>query len=199
MNKHKTFVSFHSDDEFYKKQLDQLSEYSDLFVNKSVKEGDIPDEWPDERIRRVIRDDFLSDTTVTILLVGKNTMKRKFIDWELHASMINTDKNPQSGIVCVNLPTIRQARRASSEREKQLINKYGNWTRFNNKGEFEKNYPYMPNRIIDNFVSNVDIAVVDWDVIVKDFNVLKELIDISFSRRKKITYNTSSPLRRRNS
>jgi hypothetical protein len=30
----------------------------------------------------------------------------KFIDWEVHASMYDSEKNPKMGIVCINLPEI---------------------------------------------------------------------------------------------
>lgn len=198
MNKHKTFISFHSDDEWAKNYLEQLNDYGEYFVNKSVQEGDIDDDLSDDKIRQIIRDDFLRDTTVTLLLVGEKTKSRKFIDWELHASMIDTEKNPKSGIVCINLPSVSQARRAPTDREKQLVSPYANWTSFESRKEYEDNYPYMPSRIIDNISENVDIAVIDWSTVILDINKLSELIDIAFRRRKDIKYKTHAKLRRRN-
>lgn len=199
MGKHKTFISFHSDDEWAKKHLEELNKSGGYFVNKSVTEGDIDDSFPDEKIRKTIRDDFLGDTTVTILLVGRETKTRKFIDWELHASMLDTDKNPKSGIVCVNLPSISQSRRGTTTREKELINPNGNWTTVDSRSELESNYPFMPSRIIDNFSNKVDIAVVDWKTIENNIDILIELIDIAYEKRKTIKYDTRALLRRRNS
>ena len=199
MDKHKTFISFHSEDEWAKNYLEQLNEYGDYFVNKSVQEGDIDDNLPDEKIRQIIRDDFLRDTTVTVLLVGEKTKTRKFIDWELHASMIDTDKNPKSGIVCINLPSICQTVRAPSDREKLIVSPYSNWVSFSSREEYEEKYPYMPSRIIDNISEDVDISVINWSTITSDINKFIELIDIAYKRRKSIKYKTQAKLRRRNS
>lgn len=199
MDRHKTFISFHCDDEWAKTYLEQLNDYGDYFVNKSVQEGDIDDDLPDEKIRQIIRDEFLRDTTVTVLLVGQKTKTRKFIDWEIHASMIDTTKNPKSGIVCINLPSAPQSNRAPSDREKHLVNPYATWTSFRSRKEYEENYPYMPSRIIDNISENVDITVIDWSSVVNDISKLIELIDIAFKRRKDLNYKTHAPLRRRNS
>lgn len=52
-----------------------------------------------------IRDNYLRDSSVTIVLVGKDTWKRKFIDWEISASIRNTQNNPRSGLFGIILPT----------------------------------------------------------------------------------------------
>ena len=52
----------------------------------------------DEQIRIKIRDEYLRQTTVTILLVGTETQYRKHIDWEVYSSMRDSEKNPKSGI-----------------------------------------------------------------------------------------------------
>ena len=78
---HKVFISYHhSNDQWYKNELVKLGER--VFVDRSVDTGDIPDEWTDEQIRQEIRDSYLRDSTVTIVLVGTETKQRKHIDWE---------------------------------------------------------------------------------------------------------------------
>ena len=57
----------------------------------------------------------------------------------------------------------------------------------------------MPSRIIDNFIKNVPITVVDWDRVYNNPNILMELIDNAFKRRKTISYDHSAPLRKNNS
>lgn len=201
-NKHKVFISYHhSNDQEYKDYLvDVLNPYYDLFENYSVNEDEIDDtNKSDETIRQIIRDDYIADATVLILLCGTETKFRKFIDWELHAAMYDTDSNSKMGIVVINLPTISQTRRAPTEIEKPLVAPgERNWTHLKTRNEYEANYPYMPSRIIDCFEKkDSEIAVVDWNVVRSNPLILKELVDIAFKRRKNVQYDTSSPLRKK--
>ena len=88
MTKHKVFISYHhTNDQWAKEALLKCNEENDIFINGSVDTGDISDDLSDEKIRKKIRDEYLRDTTVTILLVGTETKNRKHIDWELYSSM----------------------------------------------------------------------------------------------------------------
>ena len=78
----------------------------DYFINGSVKDGDIDDSLQDERIRQIIRDKYLRNTTVTLVLIGTETAKRKFIDWEISSSIRDTSYNPRSGLLGIILPTV---------------------------------------------------------------------------------------------
>lgn len=82
MAKHKLFISYyHNNDEYYKNKFEEL--FGDLFINKSVKLGDIDDDLSEEYIKRLIRENYISDTSVVVVLVGKNTYCRKHVDWEI--------------------------------------------------------------------------------------------------------------------
>ena len=198
-NRHKVFISFHSKDNWYKDQLVKYNAISNMFDDYSVGPGDISDELSDEQIRKKIRDDFIRDATVLILLCGNETKNRKFIDWELHAAMFDTEKNPKMGIVVINLPTINQYCRAITEEEKELISPNSQWETIEKRTEYENCYPYMPSRLIENFCKGAPISVVNWDRICMHPNILKDMIDIAFKRRKEAKYDISTPLRRRNS
>ena len=214
--RHKVFISyFHKDDQDYKNHLINLKEYNpktssiqSVFDDYSVHENEIDDTGlTSEQVRKIIRDEYIKEATVMILLCGENTKTRKHIDWEIHAAMFNTDKNPKMGIVVVNLPGITQSCRKSDDTEKDIINPNGNWISVNTRKEYEDLYPYMPIRIIDNFESGiiddkiVSITVVNWDRISNNNSALKTLIDNAFnrSRSKEYHYNHSRPLRGRNS
>ena len=208
VDRHRVFTSnYHKDDQYYKEELikkqifdyDKL-QYKSIFEDFSVRNGDIDDtDMTSEQIRRKIRDEYIKDATVLILLCGKNTKYRKHIDWEIHAAMYDSEVNRQMGIVVINLPSISQGRRGNSEEEKNIISPYGIWVSLNNRSEYENLYPYMPSRIIDNFVKDIPIAVVDWDVVNNNPEKLMKLIDISFNRRFDFKYDHSRPLRRNNS
>lgn len=206
--RHKVFISYyHHDDQIYKDILINMQELNSetwqlqsIFEDCSVHENEIDDTGlTSEQIRCIIRDEYIKDATVLILLCGQNTRKRKHIDWEIHAAMYDSDKNPQMGILVINLPTINQSVRASTNEEKPLLSDNGNWFSLKTRQEFEQYYPYMPSRIIDNFIKDVPITVVEWNRAKGDPQILKQLIDNAYSRRFEVTYDHSAPLRRQNS
>jgi hypothetical protein len=206
--RHKVFISYyHHDDQTYKDILINMQELNpdtwqlqSIFEDCSVHENEIDDTGlTSEQIRCIIRDEYIKDATVLILLCGQNTRKRKHIDWEIHAAMYDSEKNPQMGILVINLPTINQSVRASTNEEKPLLSDNGHWFSLKTRQEFEQYYPYMPSRIIDNFIKDVPITVVEWNRVQGDPQILKQLIDNAYSRRFEVTYDHSAPLRRQNS
>ena len=81
---HKVFISYHHlNDQGYKENLVRFGEENQIFIDGSVDTGDISDDLPSQTIREIIRDDYLRDSTVTIVLVGTSTKGRKHIDWEI--------------------------------------------------------------------------------------------------------------------
>lgn len=206
--RHKVFISYyHNDDQAYKDYLINMEEYNpqtrqlqSIFDDYSVHENEINDDsLTSEQIRCIIRDQYIKDGTVLILLCGQNTKKRKHIDWEIHAAMYDSDKNPQMGILVINLPTINQSIRSSSNDEKPLLSDNTYWFSLKTRQEYEEHYPFMPSRIIDNFVKGVPITVVEWNRIQSNPQILKQLIDNAYSRRFDAAYDHSAPLRRQNS
>ena len=88
-----------------KRTLFQSTTGTRVFIDRSVDTGDISDDLDDQTIREKIRDEYLRDSSVTILLVGTETKNRKHIDWEVYSSMIDGRVNKKSGILVVNLPS----------------------------------------------------------------------------------------------
>ena len=75
---HKVFISYHhANDQVYKECLVRLGENHEIFIDRSVDTGDISDKLSDEAIREKIRDEYLRDSTVTIVLVGPRNEKTK--------------------------------------------------------------------------------------------------------------------------
>ena len=206
---HRVFISYHhKEDQCYKEKLLQLNNnhkciYGDpIFIDSSIDTGDISDDLSDEEIREKIRDEYLKDSTVTILLVGIETKNRKHIDWELYSSMYNGRVNKQSGILVINLPSIYHLQKlihaGHGEEEKRVLYPNFSWTSFNTRKEYKKRYPYMPERIIDNLLcSNVQMSVTNWNTIT-DPQVLKFLIDLTFKNRVFCKYDLKRPMRRQN-
>jgi len=105
-NKHKVFVSYHHAlDESYKKIFElRFGDAFGAIVPGSVKVGDIDPNLPTETIRQKIRDEYLRDTSVTVVLIGAETWQRKHIDWEIGSSIRDTKANPRSGLLGILLP-----------------------------------------------------------------------------------------------
>lgn len=111
--RHKVFISFHHGEptdpfsgQKYKERFEQLfSSYYDAMITKSVQDGDIKDGLSTETTRQKIRDEFIADATVTVVLIGPETWKRKHVDWEISSSIRDTAKNPRCGLIGILLPT----------------------------------------------------------------------------------------------
>ena len=101
--RHKTFLSYcHQDDQHYKDRFEKM--FVKLFINKSVKPGDINTDVSTDYIKRLIQKEHISDTSVLIVLVGRNSWSRKHIDWEISAAL-NKKVGGYSGLVAIRLPT----------------------------------------------------------------------------------------------
>lgn len=101
--KHKVFVSYHHEDQRYKNDFVRMMEYN--FVDKSVEDGDINDDYiSTETIRQKIRDEFIRDATVTVVLIGPCTWQRKHVDWEIGSSLRSTHLNSRCGLLGILLP-----------------------------------------------------------------------------------------------
>lgn len=203
VQKHKVFISYyHEDDQDFKNALLEANEDFNLFDDYSVHEDEINDEGlTSEQIRRIIRDKYMQEATVLVLLCGQNTKRRKHIDWEIHTAMYDSDTNPKMGILVINLPNINQSMIACGSNEEQIMGSQIHWTTLNkDKSYLQSHYSYLPNRIITNIArDDVSISIVDWDVIANDANKLIELVDNAFNRRKTNNYDHSEPLRKNNS
>lgn len=200
---HNVFISYHHDnDQWYKNELIGIGKQYAAFIDRSVDSGDISESLSDEAIRRKIRDVYLRDSTVTIVLVGTETKQRKHIDWEIYSSMYDGPVNKKSGILAICLPSTGNDRvyAPHGNREKELFPDITNWVSINSKAEYEQWYPYMPARIIDSLVgSHGMISVVPWSRVDDGGATLETLIDLAFHGRGQCEYDLSTPMRRRNS
>lgn len=202
---HKVFISYHHEnDQVYKEKLLYLNSVYKIFIDYSVDTRDIPDGLHDLVIREKIRDEYLRESTVTIVLVGIETKKRKHVDWEIYSSMYDGQRNKKSGILVINLPQINcNYFKAAHEGEKEMVYSYidkDSWITIDDRIEFERRYPYMPDRIIDNLLKNdVQISVIGWEKIENDPDTLSFLIDATSNDRTKCNYHLSRQMRRANS
>lgn len=100
--RHKVFVSFHHEDEYYKDEFTTMM--GGNIVDRSVGDGDIDDTSKTDTIRQRIRDDFIRDASVTVVLIGPCTWQRKHVDWEIGSSLRDTKWNARCGLLGILLP-----------------------------------------------------------------------------------------------
>lgn len=105
----KCFISFKKEDEKYKKEIQSWKEAGKVdMIDKSL---DTPINSDDEDyVMRKIREEYLSDSTVTIFLIGSHSAEnlgideQRYIKRELQASLYNGEGNTRNAILGVVLP-----------------------------------------------------------------------------------------------
>ena len=157
IRRHKVFISYHHDDQVYKDMFVRI--LTNDVVDKSVHDGDIDDNLKTETIREKIRDEFIADATVTIVLIGPCTWQRKHVDWEIGSSLRATKKNSRCGLLGIILP-----------------NHYDHGTKYYR--------PHLiPPRLADNCADDSSYAkIYDWS----DTLNLRSIIHHAFERRKQL-------------
>lgn len=102
----KCFLSYHSEDA--EEVLAFVEKFSSVFIPKAVGISDdfpLVDSENDDYVMDVIRDKYLAESTVTIVLVGKCTWSRKFVDWEVYSSLRRDRNNRLNGLMAIQLPS----------------------------------------------------------------------------------------------
>ena len=99
--KHNVFISFHHKNE--DKKIDFENLHGEHFISKSVQNGDIDPENEDEYTKKLIQENYISDSSVLIALYGANTHERKHVDWEISAAL-SAKVGGHSGFVVLLLP-----------------------------------------------------------------------------------------------
>ena len=100
---HKVFISFHEEDIKYKENFVRMM--GKRIVDRSVDTGNIDDAGlKTATVRQKIRDEYIRDATVAIVLIGPRTWQRKYVDWEIGSSIRKTKKNSRCGLLGILLP-----------------------------------------------------------------------------------------------
>jgi hypothetical protein len=154
ITKRKTFVSYyHHDDQGYRTQFENL--FGDLVVSKSVNDGDIDSDHCDEYIKQLIQNDYLSDTTVLVVLIGPKTKCRMHVDWEIAGALNRKVGETYAGLLGILLPT------------------------HPDYGSTKATFDLLPARLADNFKTGYAI-IRDW---TDDRVKIQSYIEQAFSNR----------------
>lgn len=100
--KHKCFVSYHQAD---KKAVDEfLEKFGGSFIRRGMEmTDDIIDSNNTDYVMKRIRELYLKDSTVTLVLIGRCTWARRYVDWEVQSSLRQPTDGLPNGLVAVQL------------------------------------------------------------------------------------------------
>jgi len=180
---HKCFISFKTEDLAYKMHIQ-----NELDVDMIDKSLNTPIDSDDEDyILRKIREDYLSDSTVTIHLIGSRSAEalgwdeQRFIKRELQASLYNGANSGRSGILGVVLPDVNGAIYKGSYQCSTCGTSH-NYVGVNDSTtvkEFSYNY-YIPNGKCSHTEEERYCVLVPWQDFCNSPNVH---IDAAFAKR----------------
>jgi hypothetical protein len=100
--KRKVFVSYHhgGDQAYYEAFSRAFHDTYDVITDTSLERR--IDSEDVEYVMRRIREDYVTGSSCTVVLVGADTWGRKYVDWEIKATL-----DRQHGLIGVQLPTLR--------------------------------------------------------------------------------------------
>lgn len=105
--RHKCFISYHAEDT--DEVIAFLDKFGTEFIAKTVgvtDEDDFIDSSDTGYIMDQIRTKYLGDSSVTIVLVGKCTWARRYVDWEVYSSLRDSKHSKVNGILAIELPSV---------------------------------------------------------------------------------------------
>lgn len=87
--RYNVFVCYHhANDQDYRDQFEQFfSNTHDIMLSQSIQIGDILENINTERIRQILKDKYLRDTTVTVVLIDQKIWQRKYVDGKIGLSI----------------------------------------------------------------------------------------------------------------
>lgn len=109
MTRRKVFISYHHADQHEVESFVQtFDDIGDVLISRALgvgMENDIIDSNDPDYVMRRIRELYLQDSTVTIVLIGTCTWARRYVDWEIQASLRHGEKTTPNGVLGIVLPS----------------------------------------------------------------------------------------------
>ena len=127
--KRKVFVSYHhgGDQAYYDGFAQFFAQTYDVFTDKSLERAYDSDN--DDYVRFQIRDKDISGSSCTIVLCGAKTHERKYVDWEIKATL-----DMKHGLIGVWLPTLPLLANNGTEKlvrlQDNIDSGYAKWVRW---------------------------------------------------------------------
>jgi hypothetical protein len=105
----KCFISYHHDDqEAVNRFVHDFDHERDCFIARGLGQEMSPDiiqSTNTDYVMRRIRELFLGGSTITIVLMGRCTWARRYVDWELQGSLRSGENITPNGLLGIKLPS----------------------------------------------------------------------------------------------
>lgn len=187
---HRVFISFKTEDKSYKKYI--LNNLGVDMIDKSLNEAIDSDD--EDYIMRKIREDYLSDSTVTIFLIGTHSSENEvedeqiFIKRELQASLYDGKSNSRNGILGIVLPQMYESIYKGSYNCSKCGKSHNHVSINDNTVIKEFSCNYYVNPLPDGKCSWSEedryCVLVKWDDFKVDSESAEKYIDQAFDKRK---------------
>lgn len=123
--RHKAFISYHHDDqEEVDDFIQTFDEERDVFIARALgtdMDDTIIKSNDTDYVMRRIRELYLKDSTVTIVLIGKCTGARRYVDWEIQASLRHGETVTPLGLLGIVLPSAGSEPKPPDRLRKNLL------------------------------------------------------------------------------
>ena len=105
--RHKVFISYHhADQNKVVEFLNTFDEERDVFIARALEMSQaIIDSNDTAYVMRRIREQYLGRSTVTIVMIGKCAWARRYVDWEIQASLRHGRTVTPNGLLGIVLPS----------------------------------------------------------------------------------------------
>jgi hypothetical protein len=125
----KVFISYHHDDQIEVGNfVKTFGSGHNIFITRGLgiqMPNDVINSNDTDYVMSRIRELYLSDSSVTLVLIGKCTWARRYVDWEIQSSLRRRqDGPPPNGLLGIVLPSAGQSPRAP---ERLRINLNGSY------------------------------------------------------------------------
>jgi Thoeris protein ThsB, TIR-like domain len=105
----KVFISYHHADEDEIQRFIKTFDHAwDSFIARGIgagMTGDIVDSADTDYVMSRIRLEYLRDSSITLVMIGNCTWSRRYVDWELQASLRSGDTVIPNGVLAIKLPS----------------------------------------------------------------------------------------------
>ncbi|NTV49240.1 MAG: TIR domain-containing protein [Geobacteraceae bacterium] len=109
--RHKVFITYHhADQEEVNDFITTFSDERNVFISRVLgvdMEESIISSTDTDYVMKRIRELYLKDSTVTIVLMGKCTWARRYVDWEIQSSLRSGNTLTPNGLLGIKLPSFK--------------------------------------------------------------------------------------------
>ena len=116
----KCFISYHhSDQDEVSRFVRSFDHEQDTFIARGLgreMSEDIINSTNTDYVMSRIRQLYLGDSTVTLVMLGKCTWARRYVDWEIQSSLRQGEATTPNGLLAIKLPSYSQGSKIFPDR-----------------------------------------------------------------------------------